>query len=334
MPAAIRNAETATTSVPARATGEAGAQAWWLIAALAVEALGLAVLVRLGRESLWLFVPLHLLVTLALAWNVARVRRARHDTTLAMLGCVAVAAIGPAGALGVLVLTGLDRHAGDRRLLTAWYERIALSVAVDPVTRFCDDVGSGRMIDLGAPPPPSYAAVMAAGTLVERQAVLGNVARRFHPDYLPVLAQALNNPEPVIRVQAAAVAAQIRPEVARAYRTAIESIPQNVLSSFDALVLLQTFEKLIASGLLDEGDRRHGLDIVLTGVARGEAVLPRRVAFETAAPLEKTLEQLLIRRRRFAALRQHRSERAVLAVRPRANIRRMSMASHAPRAGE
>ncbi len=313
----------------------------WLIAALAVELLGLAVILKLGREALWLIVPLHLLVILALAWNVGRLRRTGCDTTLAMLGCLTVAAVGPAGALGVLVLTALDRHAGDRRLLAAWYERIALSVAVDPVTRFCDDVGSGRMIDLGAPTPPSYAAVMTSGSLVERQSALGNIARRFHPDYLPVLSQALNSPEPVIRVQAAAVAAQIRPEAGRAFRTAVESLPETTLTAVDALSLLGTFEKLIDSGLLDEGDRRHGLDIVerlgdvvLAHVSRGEAALPRRLPIETAAALEATFENLLIRRRRFAELRQHRSARAVLAGRPRASIRRLAMPSHAARAGE
>lgn len=330
----------ASPAIP-QANAASGRLTPWLLAAFAVESLGLALLLKLGREALWLIVPLHLLVTGALAWNVGRVRRSGHDTTLAMLGCLTVAALGPAGAIGVVILAMLDRDAGDRRLLAAWYERIALSVAVDPVTRFCDDVGSGRMIDLGAPTPPSYAAVMASGSLVERQAALGNIARRFHPDYLPVLAQALNSPEPVIRVQAAAVAAQIRPEVARTYRTAVESIPEQTFSAAGALTLLGTFETLIASGLLDEGDRRHGTDIierlgdiVLALMARGEAVLPRRSPVEVALPLEATFERLLIRRRRFAELRQHRSARAVLAARPRANIRRLVLPSHAAGAAE
>ena len=52
-----------------------------------------------------------------------------------------LAAVGPLGAFG----DWLRRRAPPgpaAGLLRGWYDRISLSIAVDPVTRFCDDVGS------------------------------------------------------------------------------------------------------------------------------------------------------------------------------------------------
>lgn len=308
------------------------ALALWLLAALVIECSALALLLQAGRTHLWLILPVHALVTAMMVSHVVGVRKRGDDTTMPMLAMLSVAAIGPAGAAGVLLISRLDRQATQGPLLAAWYERIALSVAVDPVTRFCDDVGSGRMIDLKAPSPPSYATVMALGSLADRQAALGNIARRFHPDYLAVLSQALNSPEPVIRVQAAAVAAHVRPQIAKLYREAVESIPEKSLDAADALDLLATFEKLIGSGLLDEGDRRHGIeiaarlgDIVMTTVSLGKAVLPRTASAEILRPLETTFERLLIARGRFAEFRSHRSAVQALSSRPRAKIRRLVM---------
>ncbi|MFM9938556.1 MAG: hypothetical protein ACKVP7_03555 [Hyphomicrobiaceae bacterium] len=311
----------------------------WLAAALMFEIGAISAVLLLARERLWLFLPLHLLIVAALSLNVRRLCRRGEETTFAMLATLAVAAAGPLGALGTLALAWLaGRRQTATGLLTAWYERIALSIAVDPVARFCDTVSTGRTITLDATPPRSYATVIATGTLVERQNVLGLIARRFHPDYLPILSTALRSPEAVIRVQAAAVAAHVRPTIAQHFREAVADIGVAGRSATAALTLMRTFESLVDSGLLDESDRRQGADIierlgdvVIARTAKGETALPPSLTIESRVALEAAFERLLLRRRRFAEWRKDRSVRRVLSNQPIARVRRMSVSEHRAR---
>ncbi len=307
----------------------------WLVAAALVQSAMVAIIVLLQKGQLWLLLPLHVVVVAALALHVLLLRRRRRETTYAMLGTLGVAAAGPLGAIGTLALIQLARRRrSETGLLAAWYDRIALSVAVDPVSRYCNNVSSGRTINLDAVAPPSYADVVASGSLAERQNVLGLIARRFHSDYLSILASALRSPEPVIRVQAAAVAAHVRPAIARMFRDAVAEIPAASISAVAALRLLRTFESMNGSGLLDESDRRQGVDvidrlgdIVLARMSAGDDPVPWASSVEERMALEDTLERLFLRRGRYAQLRTSRSARRVLTSRRVARIRRMPASS-------
>lgn len=303
-----------------------------IAATAAAETMAVLATVWLFRSSLSLLVIIHLLAAFAMIASVVHLHRHGREMTYPMLAMLALIATGPIGGFGALVIAWLSRRrARDSRLLTDWYERIAMSVAIDPVARFCGNVSSGRTIDLGAEAPPSYAAVIAGGTLEERQNVLGIIARRYHPDYLAVLAQALRSPEPVIRVQAAAVAAHVRPDIAKQFRDLVGRLEAISSSGVETLGLLHTLESMIGSGLLDEGDRRHAVDlvsrlgdVVLSRLAGGETLLPRTAPLEERAALEDTLERLLLQRGRFAEFRLFRSERRALQARPMARIRRVT----------
>lgn len=303
-----------------------------LLAAASIEISAFVGIALAAPRQWWLLVPLHLLIVAGLALHVVLLRRRGRETTFAMLGTLGLAAVGPLGALGSMTLALLSGRRGpDTGLLEAWYDRIAMSVAVDPVSRFCDNVSSGRTINLEANAPPSYAVVVASGTLAERQNVLGLIARRFHPDYLPVLASALRSSEPVIRVQAAAVAAHVRPAIARLFREAVASLPAASTTAATALALLRDFESMNESGLLDESDRRQGVDIierlgdvVLSRVTAGDAPVPRTATLEERMALEDTLERLFLRRQRYSELRTSRNARRVLSGRRTARIRRMT----------
>ena len=82
-----------------------------------------------------------------------------------------------------------------------------------PVTKHCDMVAIGRALDLAGRAPPSFSEAIDKGTLLQKQNALGLIARKFHPGYLSALKAALKSDEPVIRVQAAAVAAHVREDV-------------------------------------------------------------------------------------------------------------------------
>ncbi len=321
------SASAGTTPVPAPAPRVARTFAIGI-----AELVAIYVVWRTLGWNLPMLLAVHVLTLAALALQLRDCRRRGGDASLPFLALLASFAVGPMGAIGAGCLELLVRSATqDSHLLADWYERISLSTTIDRVTRHCDNVRIGRTINLSAGTPASFLAEIESGTLAERQAILGLVARRFHVDYLPVLQLALRSPEPMIRVQAAAVASHVRPLVDALYKGAIAELPDAVAHPAKALKLLDRFEALTASGLLDESDRQRGLDIqarlsdvVLSGVA------PPRFAHRAATladdpTVNSTFERLLIARGRFADLRTHRSSRLALRKRPYARIRRLGL---------
>ncbi len=95
-------------------------------------------------------------------------------------------------------------------VLKEWYERLASAGRPAPATQLHDRITSGRVPRLETPAPLNFMYVIERGNLDERQKALGLIARNFHPDYTPVLEAALKSPEPVVRVQAAAVVAHVK----------------------------------------------------------------------------------------------------------------------------
>ncbi len=274
----------------------------------------------------------HALLLVALAWLVRQVMAQRADVTVAVLALVAGAVVGPLGPLGAALLdiAGSGGHAPSP-LVEKWYERIALSTAIEPDVRLCDDVGVGRTLDLGAQMPQSFPALMETGPLIKRQAILGYIARHFHPAYLATLQVALESPEPTLRVQAAAVAAHVGGEVRGRVREVLERVGAGVSGAGEALDLLGDLDLLAVSGLIDETERKAanegrqllsafvlaGLKDGVHGVLQGEdaALLTLRTA---------TLEKLLIERGLFADLRAARAAHAIRVGRPAARFRRLS----------
>lgn len=245
---------------------EAAAASW------SAELKGPAVL--LGAELLvaWLHVGrgwggvatllAHGAVIAVAAWRLLAVAPAGRDLTRPALAVLAAAVAGPVGAMAALVMAATGRRAeAQSPLISSWYRRIALSAEIDPVTALCDDVASGRTMNLAAAPPSVFLDVLAGGAVAEQQAVLGLIARRFHPDYLPALSAALKSPEPVVRVQAAAVVARIRDELAARVRDHLEVLGTAAANGgatiADGAARRAELGKAARSGLLDEGDLRR-----------------------------------------------------------------------------
>lgn len=290
--------------------------------------IALALAVHTGIATMATFAIVYLASLLALIALLRSARRAGRDTSAATLGVIAAAVIGPPGAIGAAAVAFADRaDPSGNALLDAWYERIALAIEVDRVTQLCDDVGVGRTMNLGDDAPQSFLAVMETGSLAEKQAVLGLVARRFHPDYLAVLKSALRSPEAVVRVQAAAVAAHVRPAIAARFQDCLRELADATASPGTALALLRRVDQLRSSGLLDAADERRAQDIAgrLGDVALARVPgVPGAGERGLARADRATVESLLLARRRFADLRKMRSTARALAARPRARVRRLA----------
>lgn len=303
-----------TTAAPAAGTGRTSLA---LVSALPAVAAGLVeggLLHAFANGHLgWkLLLAAHLTVILLLGAWAHWAGRKLGDSAMPLLVTVAVAAAGPFGALAGIATAMLTlSHADDPGLLKDWYERIALAVATDDDTRLCEQVMSGRTADLTGRPPLSFAAVMDRGSLDERQAALGLIARNFHPDYLPVLMMALKSAEPVIRVQAAAVATRVRGDLrAMVDRHALDS---ETIATGDsrALTAAAHLDTAIASGLLDEGDRIRA-SVVAARLRVRPTAGPRQASLAAIPILERaTTETTLLREGRYGELRLARRLAAI-----------------------
>ncbi len=279
---------------------------------------------------LWpVFLLLHAAITTCLVIWIDRVRQSGRDSGPALLAAVAVAAAGPIGAVAaLLLLIEVRRHREPPHLLDAWYQRIANAVDTDDVTRLCEQVATGRTSDLTGSIPASFPAVMQSGTMHDRQAMLGIIARKFHPDYLPALMLALKNPEPMIRVQAAAVATRVRGDL-RAFidRQAAVS-PPLATGSAPALAAARQLNVAIDSGLLDEGDRIRARVLAgrLTAASPAASAAPTSLLRGVPVLERDAVEAALLRDGRFGQLRIGRRMAAVAAA-GRYRVRRRQRAA-------
>lgn len=314
-----------------------------LIAALALGE-GAALWQRLaaGGRSLLDLAGIHLFTLAALSGLILIARRYRRDTTYALLALMGGIAMGPVGLLGAaFVALARRRAAPPSPLIAQWYDRIALSTTVPSAERLYDDVSVGRTLDLDARPPVSYPDAMSFGSLAERQAILGHIARHFHPAYLATLKIALASPEPLIRVQAAAVAAHIAPKAREHFLHRAAEAGRGPADPLRALALLGDLEDLARSGLLDETERMGSErlagelgDRVAAGLDRGLLRLSYQTDVAMAAELDAHLERLLIARGRFADLRAHRTAKRLSRRHPRARLRRLAVPTRVPEAAE
>ncbi len=306
MPYAKDNAQTSSSVAVRGAFSDHGLAA---LAALVIEA-AMLVIITTGRINPMMFLGAHAIVVILLGVRAVTVGHRGGNTLSPMLTLIAVAATGPIGAAGTLLLMQLaSRPRQDQALLSAWYERIALSIDVDDVTLLCDAVATGRTPDLATVTDRSFATVMQSGNLADRQTALGIIARKFHPDYLPALLLALKSPEPIIRVQAAAVATRIRPLLrARVDKaaTSAESVTGDSIATLAA-----DMKMCAASGLLDESDRLRADVVEKLLLKRAAATTVTDTAawrrFVPSSPLQRDVsEGQLLSLGQFKALRVSR----------------------------
>jgi hypothetical protein len=200
-----------TLSIDAAPPSNYGAHEFAAVAfAVIAEALLVAFGVTEGPDK-FVLLPLHALIVAALAAILFWRRRADRDSTTAVAMLIVIGIAGPAGATAALTMLffSATTSAGPH-VIKAWYDRLAEASGADPITAIHDQVSAGREMRASEVVPPDFRRVLNAGALAEKQAALGLMARRFHPDFSQALGDALRSDEPVVRVQAAAVVARVR----------------------------------------------------------------------------------------------------------------------------
>jgi hypothetical protein len=246
-------------------------------------------------------------------------RRVTDDVLMPGFLMLVVALSGPIGAAGMLLLAGrMTRRRPDTTLLAAWYDRIAHATELDQTARLAGAIGNGRAVDARASLPGSFATLLQSGAIGEQQTALGIIARNFDPEYLPALKSALASSKPVIRVQAAAVAARLRPEIKARVARAIEgsgsmcSEPADVPRAMRHVAVLRRY---LESGLLEIADQ-SAAEAALVRVRAGiAAVLGGTQPLATLDHvLADDLERDFLEARDFEAFRRLRAAQRVRRV--------------------
>ena len=228
----------------------------------------------IGLLSSPMALVLHLLVVVAASIILRRRILSGIDGGITLLGVLGTLATGPFGAAGALLMPMLMRRdGGSNARLAAWYRRIALSAEQDEFTQLSDQVAIGRTANLAAPAPQALIGLFHSGALSAQQSALGMIARTFHPAYLPALKLALDSPEPVIRVQAAAVAARIRSQLKARVDTLVKRAANATISAAEATAIAAELDVAANSGLLEEIDTAEAFRIRLAVIARTMAAI-------------------------------------------------------------
>jgi hypothetical protein len=282
--------------------------------ALLAEA-GIAWLTVTGVLKLPLALMYHLAVIGALVVRVVQCQRTGRDVGALLLLVPAVAIAGAFGAAGGLVIGWLSKQrTEDQARLARWYTRIALSTETSPMSRLSDHILSGRALDPDLAPPDPFASLISTGTIAEKQSILGLIARKFHPEYLPALQAAMISTEPVIRVQAAAVAAKIRGDLGALTERLLRDAAAATADPQAVARCVLDVQLCVQSGLMEDKDRDRSERMVEGLRARTLAQLERRqdraVLPADAAEAVALLEGHLLAQKRFAAFRHGRRQRA------------------------
>ena len=284
-----------------------------VLAAIA-EALLVVFAVSSGPNKLALL-ALHALIVATLTAILFWRRHADQDGTTAVAMLLVIAVAGPAGAaaaLTMLLFSGTT-NAGPH-VIKAWYDRLADASGADPITALHDQVSAGREMRSSDVVRLDFRNVVKAGTLAEKQAALGLMARRFHPDFSPALNEALRSDEPVVRVQAAAVVARVRGDLRARIATLLDQ-----RATQGTVVLPRSVELLAIADcpFVDAVAAARCREIAESDL-RAALATPARVRFEALRASDDValaIDQHLIQSERYSDFRASRRLQAIRAHR-------------------
>ena len=127
-----------------------------------------------------------------------------------LLHAMMTTAMGPVGSAGCFLCCMLElAFRPNAKPFSEWFESIFPDEQDNDQSAFLELLHSSEDPLRNSMRISSFRDTMAAGTIEQKQALLGLIARRFSPSFAPALHQALCDPVPAIRVQAAAAAASI-----------------------------------------------------------------------------------------------------------------------------
>ena len=175
------------------------------------------------------------------------------DRRFSITFAISTTIMGPFGALGTLLSFGawmLSPHSrGDA---DDWYDLLFPEWEHTPEELVYQDVRMKKrsiMQNLETDVAP-LSDVFENGTIDERVEVIAYLARNYKPSFNDALKKALNNDEPAIRVQAAAIAARVESE----HRDEIDTLEKKVAAKPDNLKvreeLAAAYDRYALSGLM------------------------------------------------------------------------------------
>ncbi len=128
----------------------------------------------------------------------------------AILHAMMASALGPVGSAGTFLSTVFEYcFRPFASPFSEWFDSIFQEEDRDETAIFVDRLMASEDPVSAAQRVTSYNDILSTGTIEQKQAIIGLVARRFSPAFAPALRQALQDPTPSVRVQAAAAAAAI-----------------------------------------------------------------------------------------------------------------------------
>ncbi|ODT65758.1 MAG: hypothetical protein ABS75_30395 [Pelagibacterium sp. SCN 63-23] len=203
--------------------------------------LGWAILMRTG-----------ILVAIAALVLLTRRRRlpAQHylEWLILILG-------GPIGALASALIAGRLKPAQNRTSpeLLDWYETLSgRGKAFEPTARAEHNFEFGTVLN---PDAPTLRDIITKGSLAAKRSAIAYLTSAYHRDYHAILRQALADPEPTIRVQAAAVLTGLGQEARDDLELLLAKVPDARMEDITALSAAIT--RHITNHLLDaEGMRQ------------------------------------------------------------------------------
>ncbi|WP_132249337.1 hypothetical protein [Methylobacterium segetis] len=183
-----------------------------------------------------------------------------EDLTIHVVALLLAACSGPAGAAAALVLyVVLARTPVSHHELESWYRQISGVGEANPAVALHAQIVDGRARRAGRVSIDHFPSVLE-GALTQQQALLGLIGLAYHPDYRPLLGQALRSAEPSIRVHAAAVSVKLRARARLEFQKARgrdhrAEPPASLFSRATELA------RLAAGGFLDEADARNAREV-------------------------------------------------------------------------
>lgn len=179
-----------------------------IIAAIASFALGGATVHAVQSGSWWIYLAFHIGFSAACCvWASGSGAPPRRQAALL---AASVPFLGAIGALGSLLCTAAEAFFRPRaRGFMAWYDDLFPEEDDEAAELLLNRLRAGGDPASGAADLTSFTDAVAYGTIEQKQAIVALIARRFTPAFAPALRQALEDPVPAVRVQAAAAAAAI-----------------------------------------------------------------------------------------------------------------------------
>jgi hypothetical protein len=136
----------------------------------------------------------------------------RRQAALLAIGVSFFGAIGAAGACLSAILEAYFRPRA--RGFMEWYNDLFPEEDEEAAELLLNRLRAGGDPASGAADLTSFTDAVAHGTIEQKQAIIALIAKRFNPAFAPALRQALEDPTPAVRVQAAAAAATIEAKFA------------------------------------------------------------------------------------------------------------------------